>query len=99
MVKRTVATNGDASGAHRAKKMSKTHASHIINAQEDYKHMYLSVQPLDIFCWGTGSMCELGLGPLAKNKEVKRPRLNPFLPRDEAKIISFCSRWYAHLSP
>nr|4OIH_B Chain B, Guanine nucleotide exchange factor SRM1 [Saccharomyces cerevisiae S288C] len=25
MVKRTVATNGDASGAHRAKKMSKTH--------------------------------------------------------------------------
>ncbi|AJR79002.1 AAR_G0019420.mRNA.1.CDS.1 [Saccharomyces cerevisiae] len=89
MVKRTVATNGDASGPHRAKKMSKTHASHIINAQEDYKHMYLSVQPLDIFCWGTGSMCELGLGPLAKNKEVKRPRLNPFLPRDEAKIISF----------
>lgn len=34
-------------------------------------------------------MCELGLGPLAKNKEVKRPRLNPFLPMDSVKIISF----------
>ncbi|SCU97096.1 LADA_0H04412g1_1 [Lachancea dasiensis] len=60
-----------------------------INSQDDYKHMYLAVQALDIFCWGTGSMCELGLGPLAKNKEVKRPRLNPFLPKDEVKIISF----------
>ncbi|CEP25103.1 unnamed protein product [Cyberlindnera jadinii] len=34
---------------------------------------------LDVFVWGTGSMCELGLGPDAKTKEVKRPRLNPFL--------------------
>lgn len=34
-------------------------------------------------------MCELGLGPLSKNKEVKRPRLNPYLPRTEAKIVSF----------
>lgn len=32
-----------------------------------------------IFVWGTGSMCELGLGPKARTKEVKRPRLNPFL--------------------
>ena len=39
-------------------------------------------QPLDIFVWGTGSMCELGLGPEARTKEVKRPRLNPFLSSD-----------------
>lgn len=71
------------------KKVSKTHASHIINEQKDYSARYISAEPLDIFCWGTGSMCELGLGPLAKNKEVKRPRLNPYLPRDEAKIVSF----------
>ncbi|CCH46028.1 Regulator of chromosome condensation [Wickerhamomyces ciferrii] len=36
-------------------------------------------QQLDIFVFGSGSMCELGLGPAAKNKEVKRPRLNPYL--------------------
>ncbi|CCD26702.1 Ran guanyl-nucleotide exchange factor NDAI_0I01330 [Naumovozyma dairenensis CBS 421] len=74
---------------HQKKKFSKTYASHIINSPEDYKHLYLSVQPLDIFCWGSGPMCELGFGPLAKNKEVKRPRLNPFLPIDSVKIISF----------
>ncbi|SCU99302.1 LANO_0F01420g1_1 [Lachancea nothofagi CBS 11611] len=60
-----------------------------INNQDDFKSMYLAVQPINIFCWGTGSMCELGLGPRAKNKEVKRPRLNPFLPKDQAKIVSF----------
>lgn len=71
------------------KKVSKTHAAHIINEVKDYSARYISAEPLDVFCWGTGSMCELGLGPLAKNKEVKRPRLNPFLPRDEVKIVSF----------
>lgn len=35
--------------------------------------------PLDVFVWGTGAMCELGLGPEAKTKEVKRPRKNPFV--------------------
>lgn len=47
--------------------------------------------PLDIFVWGTGSMCELGLGPSAKNKEVKRPRLNPYLAEDKikGKIVDF----------
>ncbi|EGV63259.1 Regulator of chromosome condensation [Yamadazyma tenuis] len=47
--------------------------------------------PLDIFVWGTGSMCELGLGPSAKNKEVKRPRLNPLLLEDhiKGKIVDF----------
>ncbi|KAH3903409.1 probable Guanine nucleotide exchange factor SRM1 [Saccharomycodes ludwigii] len=73
----------------------------IINSQDDYKHMYISAKPLDIFVWGTGSMCELGLGPSHKNKEVKRPRLNPFLQKninandDKAGgkvpfIVSFC---------
>ncbi|KAG7664043.1 uncharacterized protein J8A68_002421 [[Candida] subhashii] len=49
--------------------------------------------PLNIFVWGTGSMCELGLGPSAKTKEVKRPRLNPFLTADKldgaAGIVDF----------
>ena len=48
--------------------------------------------PLDIFVWGTGSMCELGLGPDSKNKEVKRPRLNPFLTEEKlngTKIVDF----------
>lgn len=89
MVKRA-ASAGLENGNHASsKRVSKTHASHIINTQDDYKHLYVSLKPLDIFCWGTGSMCELGLGPLAKNKEVKRPRLNPFLPHDTTKIVSF----------
>ncbi|GMM34022.1 Ran guanyl-nucleotide exchange factor [Saccharomycopsis crataegensis] len=44
-------------------------------------------QPLDIFVWGTGSMCELGLGPAAKTKEVKRPRLNPFLSKENVGVV------------
>lgn len=43
--------------------------------------------PLDVFVWGTGSMCELGLGPAAKTKEVKRPRLNPFLKKEDVGIV------------
>lgn len=73
----------------RGRKATKSHDSHIINHPNDYKPFYLSVKPMDVFCWGTGSMCELGLGPAAKNKEVKRPRLNPYLPVDKVKIISF----------
>ncbi|CDH15991.1 probable Guanine nucleotide exchange factor SRM1 [Zygosaccharomyces bailii ISA1307] len=72
----------------RGRKATKTHDSHILNHINDYMPYYVSVRPLDIFCWGTGSMCELGLGPLAKNKEVKRPRLNPYLPVDKVKIVS-----------
>ena len=60
----------------------------VLNQLDDYTHRYISVRPLDVFVWGTGSMCELGLGPLAKNKEVKRPRLNPFLPQDKVGIVS-----------
>lgn len=40
-------------------------------------------QPMKIFVWGTGSMCELGLGPSAATKEVKRPRLNPYLTKEK----------------
>lgn len=72
-------------------KLTKSIRSHknLINTIDDYKHLYISVKPMDIFCWGTGSMCELGMGPLAKNKEIKRPRLNPFLLLSEnIKIVS-----------
>lgn len=46
-------------------------------------------EKLDVFVWGTGSMCELGLGPEAKTKEVKRPRLNPFLK--DLGIVDFAA--------
>ncbi|KAK9428366.1 regulator of chromosome condensation 1/beta-lactamase-inhibitor protein II [Lipomyces doorenjongii] len=49
----------------------------------------LKTEPLNIYVVGTGSMSELGLGPDAKNKEVKRPRLNPFLPIDGISIVDF----------
>ncbi|KAK9244767.1 regulator of chromosome condensation 1/beta-lactamase-inhibitor protein II [Lipomyces tetrasporus] len=49
----------------------------------------LKTEPLNVYVFGTGSMSELGLGPEAKNKEVKRPRLNPFLPIDGVSIVDF----------
>ncbi|KAK9237536.1 regulator of chromosome condensation 1/beta-lactamase-inhibitor protein II [Lipomyces kononenkoae] len=49
----------------------------------------LKTEHLNIYVFGTGSMSELGLGPDAKNKEVKRPRLNPFLPIDVVAIVDF----------
>lgn len=64
-----------------------------LNSANDYSKLFLSEKPLDIFVWGTGSMCELGLGPSHKNKEVKRPRLNPFLMAKEGTepfITSIC---------
>lgn len=59
----------------------------VLNQLDDYTHRYISVRPLDVFVWGTGSMCELGLGPLAKNKEVKRPRLNPFCHKTKSALF------------
>lgn len=45
-----------------------------------YRQLNLSLEnPLKVYTFGTGSMCELGYGPLAKNKEIKRPRLNMYL--------------------
>ncbi|KAI0463391.1 hypothetical protein LJB42_003418 [Komagataella kurtzmanii] len=46
-------------------------------------------EKLDLFVFGTGSMSELGLGPAASTKEVKRPRLNPLLKKDEVGIVDF----------
>ena len=52
-----------------------------------YRQLNLSLEtPLKVYTFGTGSMCELGYGPLAKNKEIKRPRLNMFL--QDIKISS-----------
>ena len=42
---------------------------------------------LSIFTFGSGSMGELGLGPGAAAKTVKRPRLNPFLPPKEVGVV------------
>lgn len=90
MTKRSASPIPSSVKRHKRHLVSTIHKHYpAINTQDDFKHMYISTQPLDVFVWGTGSMCELGLGPLAKNKEVKRPRLNPYLPRNEVKIISF----------
>lgn len=45
----------------------------------------LSGEPLNVYCFGSGTICELGLGPNVV--EVKRPRLNPFLPIDTVGIV------------
>ncbi|ODV88664.1 hypothetical protein CANCADRAFT_126970 [Tortispora caseinolytica NRRL Y-17796] len=44
-------------------------------------------EKLNVYVFGTGSMAELGLGPEAKNKEVKRPRLNPYLTVDKVGVV------------
>ncbi|ANB12961.1 Srm1p [Sugiyamaella lignohabitans] len=46
----------------------------------------LPTQRLNVYVFGSGSLCELGLGPNVT--EVKRPRLNPLLPIDEIGIVS-----------
>ena len=42
---------------------------------------------LNVYVFGSGSMGELGLGPLAKQRNVKRPRLNTNLLPEEIGII------------
>lgn len=42
---------------------------------------------LDVFVFGKGDMCELGLGPSSKARTVMRPRLNPFLPNDTVGVV------------
>ncbi|KAK6332205.1 hypothetical protein TWF718_002732 [Orbilia javanica] len=42
---------------------------------------------MDVFVFGKGDMCELGLGPDAKARTVTRPRLNPFLPTDTVGVV------------
>ncbi|KAF3288215.1 hypothetical protein TWF970_005307 [Orbilia oligospora] len=46
-----------------------------------------SAAKMDIFVFGKGDMCELGLGPDAKARTVTRPRLNPFLPTDTVGVV------------
>ncbi|EGW29988.1 pheromone response pathway [Spathaspora passalidarum NRRL Y-27907] len=83
-------------GARKKLKSSFTTASFILHSYSklpDINEMPVAKStPLDIFVWGTGSMCELGLGPSSKNKEVKRPRLNPYLTEEKlngTKIVDF----------
>ncbi|KAF3907359.1 Alsin [Arthrobotrys entomopaga] len=42
---------------------------------------------LDVFVFGKGDMCELGLGPDTKARTVTRPRLNAFLPVDSVGVV------------
>ncbi|BFZ60325.1 hypothetical protein YB2330_001361 [Saitoella coloradoensis] len=45
----------------------------------------LSTEPLNVYVFGTGDMCQLGLGPAAK--VVKRPRLNANLGIDQVGVV------------
>lgn len=47
----------------------------------------LSSRVLDVFVFGTGTICELGLGP--EVTEVKRPRLNAYL--QEAQLVALAA--------
>ncbi|CAH2350073.1 guanine nucleotide exchange factor Srm1p [[Candida] railenensis] len=87
------AVNGD---SKRAKKVVSASSSFILHSYSKLPDINsipkTKTTPLDIFVWGTGSMCELGLGPDAKTKEVKRPRLNPYLTKEAlggASIVDF----------
>ncbi|KAJ6256117.1 Alsin [Drechslerella dactyloides] len=46
-----------------------------------------STARLDVYVFGKGDMCELGLGPNAKARTVTRPRLNPFLLMDPVGVV------------
>ncbi|GMG20365.1 unnamed protein product [Ambrosiozyma monospora] len=71
---------------HRHSTLQSVRASRL-RTINDYQQP--KTEPLDLFVWGSGSMCELGLGPAAKTKEVKRPRLNPFLTKEQVGIVDF----------
>lgn len=75
---------GGGRGARSAHKRSKSAtASFVLHLYAKLPDLNQAPAPrtaaLDVLVWGTGSMCELGLGPAAKTKEVKRPRVNPYL--------------------
>lgn len=82
-------------GNGKAKRLKSTSSSvlHAYSRLQDInEYPSAKSQPMSIFVWGTGSMCELGLGPAAATKEVKRPRLNPYLTKgrlDGASIVDF----------
>lgn len=87
-------TSPDPSGSKRQK--SVTTLSNILHSYSKLPEINAIPSaksvPLDIFVWGTGSMCELGLGPSASTKEVKRPRINKYLTPEFMnghKIVDF----------
>lgn len=47
----------------------------------------LKKEKLNVYVFGTGSMCELGLGPESTGKVVKRPRFNPHLSRESVGVV------------
>lgn len=81
---------------HKKSKSSLVTSSFILHSYSKLPDINDSPKPksvgLDIFVWGSGSMCELGLGPSASTKEVKRPRLNPYLTKEKlggTQIVDF----------
>ncbi|KAI5959757.1 uncharacterized protein KGF55_004989 [Candida pseudojiufengensis] len=83
-------------GKHKKHKSSLVTSSFILHSYSKLPDINEIPKPktegLDIFVWGSGSMCELGLGPAASTKEVKRPRLNPYLSEEKlggTKIVDF----------
>lgn len=88
-----------ATTANKVAKRQKSTSSRVLHSKNKLPDVVEVVagktEPLDVFVWGTGSMCELGLGPDAKTKEVKRPRLNPFLTEEKLgkgiKIVDFAA--------
>lgn len=92
----TNGSNGTNGTAHHKKSKIAT-SSFILNSYSKLPNINeqvpLKTTPLDIFVWGTGSMCELGLGPAASTKEVKRPRLNGYLTPEklgkDTSIVDF----------
>lgn len=85
---------GDSPANGTAKKQKSTTSSFILHSYGKLPDLNAfkptKNEPLDVFVWGTGLMCELGLGPAANTKEVKRPRLNPFLTADKTGgIVDF----------
>lgn len=79
-----------------SKRAKRSTSSRILSSYQSLPDVNLrpgqSSDVMLVFVWGTGSMCELGLGPNALTKEVKRPRLNPFLAPEnlnDTGIIDF----------
>lgn len=72
--------------ANGSAKRAKSTSSTVLNSYNKLPDVNSRPQartvPMAIFVWGSGSMCELGLGPNASTKEVKRPRLNPYLSKN-----------------
>lgn len=49
----------------------------------------LPTQKLNVYVFGSGTICELGLGPMVT--EVKRPRINKFQMPDEVGVVALAS--------